>query len=407
MFLFLSMSTVFSQLDTLSLFKKIATNYAQVNGYFELITNKGTDEPNAFYKKKVWFVKDKQLKNITSLRLENYYKNSKQAESIIILNEKQKYYINPINKRSDLCFFNLLKEEELENFYLKAEQECLPTFMRQDGQADETTNDVLTELRAHDNLYFEILKDTAINGVNCFAYKLTDFDKNNGYIADITGKGNEKYAERKIETYYLNKVDTTIVLKVVKYEYANPYIEKLTYELINAQLFNDKKNTSIHLYTIKTDTLRNYFQTKTRFNGTAFEPCFSEFNAKKATPFTGLTIDNTPFNLEQIKSKYILIGFWTTDCFDCLLQLNAINKQYEELKALGLTFIAVNSSERMDAAMKEFLTEKNYSFPTVFSIQAGDLYQANKTIMYLLLDKDFYFKEVYQEMNDEIGRAHV
>jgi len=395
--------TVYPQLDTLTLLKKIMNKYAPLqNGHIEYTSNIDVFGVDKFITKKVWFVKDKLLKNIVYLRIENYANNKSQAESILILNQKQRYYINTIYKRSDVCTYNFLKGEELDNFYLELEQEGLPTFMIQENKADVNAINLYNELKLHDNLFLEIIKDSLINDKTCFGIKLTDYDKNNGYIADITGKGNEKFADKKIETTYFDKKDTTIILKVVKYYYTNPDMVNGYYEQVNTQLLNSKQNTNTLLYKVSTDSLRNYLQTLTTYNGNAFESVYSEFNIKKATSFTCLTLENKVFNSDQLKSKYILLGFWSTDCFECLTQLQAIDKQYEELKALGLSFVAINSTEKNDMAMKEFLESKNYKFQSVFSKQAGKQFQINKKALYLLLDKDFNYKEIYTELNQEI-----
>ncbi len=401
--LFISINYTYSQIDTLSLLKKVMSKYStSLNGSFEYTTNANVDEADNLIRKKVWFVKDKSLKNLVSLRLENY-KNNKQLESIIILNEKQKYYINPLNKRSDLCTFNFLKGEELDNFYLKIEEESLPSFMLLESDADKMAKSLMTELRMHENLFLETVNDTLINGINCFGIKITDHDKNNGYIPDITGKGNERYADRKIENTYYSKKDTSVILKVVRFIYTNPDFEKVIIENISTQSLNEKQNTNINFFTIKSDSLRGYFQTKTSYNGIAFIPEIGEYSIKKASIINGITLDGKTFSLDQIKTKYILLGFWSTDCYECMLQLTAFNKEYEELKAKGLTFIAINSTEKNDEQMKEFLQEKEFKFQIIFSKQAGKRYQTNKNnIVYLLLDNDFYIKEVYHELNQDI-----
>ncbi len=400
---YVSLLSGYSQLDTLSLLKKITNKYANTtNGYIEYSSNIDVSGVDTYIKKKVWFVKDKLLNNIICLRLENYLDNSSIAESILILNEKQRYFINKLYKRSDVCTYNFLKGEELDNFYLELEQEGLPTFMIQENKADVIAINLYNELKLHDNMFLEILKDSIVNGKICFGIKLTDLDKNNGYIADITGKSNEKYADKKIETTYFDKKDTAIILKTVKYYYTNPDMINGCYEQINTQLLNSKQNTNPLLYKVSTDSLRNYIQTRTTYNGNSFESVFSEFNVKKASSFTGLTIDNKVFNSDQLKSKYILLGFWSTDCFECLTQLQALDKQYEELKALGLSFVAINSTEKNDGAMKEFLESKSFKFPTIFSKQAGKQFQINKKALYLLLDKDFNYKEIYTELNQKV-----
>lgn len=401
--LLLLQSTTYSQIDTLMLLNKVNQNQTSVkNSYIEFIKSGSLEESDFMIKKKVWFVRDKSLENIISIRVENYQLNDIQPESITILNEKQKFCISPAYKRSDLYSFNLLKDDDLDNFFMQIEQENLPSFMIKEGNIGIMLYDFIKEIRQKENVFFEIVNDTNISGIPCFGYKITDYDKNNGYIADKSGKGNEKYADKTIEYTYLSKKDTCIILKLTKYFYINPNAEKVISEHILNYEFDNKKNMSIHLYSINSDTLKNYFQTRTKYNGNNPVSELSDFSVKKAPLFKGTTIDNLVFNLEEIKSKYILLGFWSSDCEECIGQMNALNKQYNELKSLGLTYIAINAKETYDNALKEFLNANYYDFQLVFSQIAGKLYMNNQPPFYVLLDEKQNIKEVFYELNQEI-----
>jgi peroxiredoxin len=395
-FLF-SNAFAYSQIDTVMLLKKINKRHTIFkNVYVEFITSNYLDS-NLSIKKKVWYDKTKAC-----LRSENYRIEDLQIESICILNEKQTYNINPSQKRSDLYSFNLLKNEDLEDYYTQLEMDHLPSFMIKEGDIDSMINDLMQEIRSKENVFFETINDITINGITCFGFKITDFDKNNGFIPDKTGKGNEKYADKTVETTYLSKKDSTILLRITKYIYTNPASEKDSYEQIFSYEFENKKNTNMHLYTINTDTLRNYFQTHTKFNGNNLQTELSDFSIKKAPDFYGTTSDIKEFKLNEIKSKYILLGFWSTDCDECLTQMDALNEQYIELKNSGLTFIAVNSKETLEKNISIFITERNYNFQVVFSKRAGKLYLTNSEPFYVLIDEKNNIKDLFYELNQEI-----
>ncbi len=393
----LSGSFAYSQLDTIMLLKKINHKHTTFKNVYVEYTSSNYLDSNLSIKKKVWYDKYKLC-----LRSETYRIEDNQIESICILNEKQLYNINITQKRSDLYSFNLLKNDDLENYYKQLELENLPSFMIKEGDIDIMINDLMQEIRGKENVFFETVNEISINGISCFGFKITDFDKNNGFIPDKSGKGNEKYADKAIETTYLSKKDSTILLRITKYIYTNPASEKDSYEQIFSYEFDNKKNTNMHLYTINKDTLKNYFQTQTKFNGNNLQTELSDFSIKKAPSIYGKTADNKVFNLNEIKSKYILLGFWSTDCDECLTQMDALNEQYTELKNLGLTFIAVNSKEALDQNISIFITDRNYNFHVVFSKRAGKLYLTNPEPFYVLIDEKNNIKDLFYELNQEI-----
>lgn len=396
-FLFINLS--YSQLDTLKLLSTVYQKQLLIqNGFIEYIRNDYLYS-NITIKKKIWFVKDK---NQFKLRSENYSIKDNQLESIFILNEKQSYYINPSQKRCDLYSFNLLKNNEIENYYKQVELENLPTFMINEGNIIEITNDLMKEIKKKENIFFETVNDLTINGISCFGYKIIDLDKNNGYIADKTGKGNEKFADKSEEFTYLSKSDTTIILKITKYFYKNPDSEKSTLESVINFKFNDKKNTGILIYNINTDTVKNYLKTNTKFNGNGLITEIADFSIKKLPVFKGIDSNNKLFNSEILNTKFTLIGFWTSDCEECLMQMDAINEQYHEMNKISFTFLAINALEVFDNDFKFFINEKKYTFPLIFSESAGKQLMYNTYPYYILIDEKQTIKEIFYELNQEI-----
>jgi len=397
--------TSFSQIDTITVLKNVnLLNINCINGFIEFVQNGNIENNDFSIKKKLWFVKENTSGSLSliSLRVENYNSESNELESIVIINDKEKLYINPKMKRCDLYRFKLMNDELLENFYFQAEEEFFPDFMINEGDNDLIINDFMKELRKKENIFFEILNDTIINSIPCIGFKIIDYDKNNGYLPDKSGRGNDRYADKTIEYNYISKKTNEVVLKRKIYYYKNPNSEKnISIKVIDFKC-NDKDNTNYHLYSIKTDSLKNYFKTISRFNGYEIETELADFSLNKAPDFDGKLLNNDSFELNKLKSKVILIGFWSTDCDDCIRQMNALNMQYQDLKKSGFSYIAVNANEINDASMIEFLKDKDFKFDVVFSKKAADIYLIDRKAFYILLDEKLKIKEIFHELNQEI-----
>lgn len=399
-FFFLVFVLVFnaiSQSDTANFLKNLIykhTNYRNVNVNY--ISKSYIDSTAVFYKK-VWvFHKNKDFK----LRAEVLDYKTNKLLFICIVNEKKMFFINPDSKRSDLFSFNLMKDQELNDFYFQILTDYLPSYLITEGNNETIINDLIAEIRKNENINFEFINNQYINSRLCFGYEITDFDKNNGYIADKSGNSNEKYAEKSIERVYFSS-DSSLIERTFMYFYENPTLIRISNEKINYLQFNNDINTNMHLYAINNDTLRNYFKTISKFNGFEIETEQAEFSIKKAPDFEGISSENKRFVLSENKSKYQLLGFWNSDCEECLIQLNAINEELIANSPKDFSFIAINSDEIPDKELNIFLQNKNYFFPIIFSKNAGEKYLINKPPFYILLDEKQNIKQIFYELTEE------
>ncbi|MCX6231387.1 MAG: TlpA disulfide reductase family protein [Bacteroidetes bacterium] len=392
-----------AQLDTVKLLKTIIEKHTLYNNLsIEYIKNGGIQHPNDWYKKKVYLVKDKKTAAITQMRVETSISDLNKTATIMILNGTQKLFVNPASKRSDLYSFKLLKEDKLDDLYQKLETENLPGFMISEGNTDAMLKEMINYIRNSGNVSIAKLTDTAINGMDCFGIKITDNDKNNGYLANKAINEEEKYADKTIEYTYLRKSDSLIILRKTDFFYSNPYQVRSQIEQVNSYQINNKKNENILLYAINTDTLKSYFQTNTRFNGAENECELADFSLRKLPSFVEKTTSNTSLDLSKLQSKLILLAFWNIDCEDCIMQMNALSLQYDELKASGLEFIAINPSDKLSNTVQTYLSKKSYNFPVVFSEILGYKYLSSEMPAYILLDKDLKIKRIFFQLNQEI-----
>jgi peroxiredoxin len=366
------------------------------NLYIEYVKNGGIEYSDRWVKKKVWMLKENQM--IQKMRVETSFLNPEQPSTLHIMNGKQQLFINSASKRSDVFNFNLLKEDKLDEFYSKQEADHLPSFMIKEGSVDDIVNEMYEYFKNSGNVSIRVLNDTLISEMPCFGIQITDSDKNNGYISDKTN-GNEKYAEKTIETTYFRKSDTLIALRKTDFMYANPFEILSQTEQLYKYNINQKQNENIHLYAIKTDTLKDYFQTITRFNGAENETVLADFSLKKAPLFSAKTLKDDFLELNTFKGKMILLVFWSLENEATMLQLSAINDEYSNLKEAGLEVIAINSSDQLTEKLQQHLLKIEYQFPVIFSEIIGSKYLVSDTPAFFLLDKDLKIKDIFYQIN--------
>ncbi len=388
-----------SQSDTAIFLKNLINKHTIYKSLNVNFISKSNLDSTKILKKKVWFFQNKKDFNLRAEVID--YKINKLL-SICIVNDKKMYFINPDSKRSDLFTFNLMKDNELNDFYFQILTDNLPSYLIKEGNNETIINDLINDIRKNENINFEFINNQFINSRLCFGYKITDFDKNNGYIADKSGNSNEKYAEKSIENVYFYISDSNLAERNFQYFYENPKMIRQSSEQIENILFNNEKNENIHLYTINNDTLKNYFKTQSKYNGFETVIVNADFSIKKAPDFEGLTIENKKFILSENKSKRQLLGFWNSDCEECLIQLNALNEELTTNLPKNFNFVAVNPNEVRDKDLKEFLLNKNFRFSVIFSKDAGEKYLTNKPPFYILLDENQNIKEIFYELTEEI-----
>jgi len=101
--------------------------------------------------------------------------------------------------------------------------------------------------------------------------------------------------------------------------------------------------------------------------------------------------DEQPVEIKDIKSKYLILYFWSPDCGFCKEATPKLHSQYADLKQMGIEIVALNT--RIDKNLWiNFITDKQLSWINVYSPQKVrdmiEKYQAFTTPILYILDAE-------------------
>lgn len=89
----------------------------------------------------------------------------------------------------------------------------------------------------------------------------------------------------------------------------------------------------------------------------------------EAPDFTAKLNNGEAFTLSDKKGQVILLNFWATWCSNCVKEMPAIEKLYEEYGD-QIVIVGVNVSEDEDT-IDTFIEAKNYSFPVACDTESN------------------------------------
>jgi len=88
----------------------------------------------------------------------------------------------------------------------------------------------------------------------------------------------------------------------------------------------------------------------------------------KAPEFSLSLLDNKKLALGELNGKIILLNFWATYCGSCREEMPALQALWEKYTQQGLVVIAISIEKNNIQVVKEYIDNKNISFPIAVDI---------------------------------------
>ena len=120
----------------------------------------------------------------------------------------------------------------------------------------------------------------------------------------------------------------------------------------------------------------------------------------EAPDFTAKLNNGETFTLSDKKGQVILLNFWATWCSNCVKEMPAIEKLYEEYGD-QVVIIGVNVGED-ESTVDAFIDTKNYTFPIAYDTESSisNLYPSAGIPYTVIIGKDGLVTETFLGAKD-------
>ena len=120
----------------------------------------------------------------------------------------------------------------------------------------------------------------------------------------------------------------------------------------------------------------------------------------EAPDITVTAMDGTEVKLSSLRGKTVFVNFWATWCSNCVKEMPAIEKLYEEYGD-QIVIVGVNVGEDEDT-IDTFIEAKNYSFPVACDTESNisNLYPSAGIPYTVIVGKDGLVTETFLGAKD-------
>ncbi len=107
-------------------------------------------------------------------------------------------------------------------------------------------------------------------------------------------------------------------------------------------------------------------------------------------------LDGEGVSLTSLHGQVVLINFWATWCGPCVVEMPALEQQYQTFKDTGFTVLAVNVDEPLPD-VSAFAIEYDLTFSILLDPGAvvNDLYRVRAYPTTFLIDRDGYIRRLH------------
>jgi thiol-disulfide isomerase/thioredoxin len=189
--------------------------------------------------------------------------------------------------------------------------------------------------------------------------------------------------------------------------------ENYNYQRLNYVIQNPTHEISAtFLLSQDRDSIIKYFPTLSEnavdtYDGNILKERYATFKnfgiGKPAPIFSGLTIESKPFNLTDLKGKYVVIDFWGTWCAWCIKGFPKMQEYYDKHKN-ELEFVGIACHDRKEL-WEKFVKEKGLNWIQLLNDEINnDLikkYGVESFPTRVLIDKEGNIAEIFLGESDD------
>jgi len=389
---------LFSQTDTLKLIKIINKTTDFSNIYIHYSSIKSRNNSSETNLKKVWLTKKGEF--LQKIRVQSV-ENGKNVT--LIVNNKEKLFINHTSKRSDLASLKLMDNKTINNFLSQLLSKQLPSFINYLPKDNEYLKNALQYYSNPTNAKIQALNDTTINNYPCFVYKITDFDSNSGFLPDYTENTDGTNAQFFVDYYYFNKTDSTLIAQKTDYFYEIPENNHSLFKTIETFILDSKQNENSSIYAINSDTLLSlYINSYTRYDGKFFISELTPISEKKIS-LDGIKTTENQSLTDNYYEKFIFV-FIDDDNEECWRNLITLKNQIKNIRENRTDIVAILN--RAISVIYEDFFKENY-IKTIVSEDFFYKFVTDTLPFYALIDNTGKIHDISNIMNKDVLKKYI
>ena len=111
---------------------------------------------------------------------------------------------------------------------------------------------------------------------------------------------------------------------------------------------------------------------------------------KPAPHLAGKLLDGTPFNLQNMRGRVVIVSFWASWCPNCRKEMPLLNELYTKYHAQGLDVIGISIDDSDDAVAQVKSAIQGFSYQTALlsSVNADEFGRIWRIPLTFVIDKN-------------------